>query len=222
MELYPYLLTYGGPQLFVLLVLFVVTPVIYRRYLKVRARRFRIMWLAGLWFGAVVIAYGDVFLIAWQAERLCREDAGLKVYRTLHAEGVLGGVSLRDLQDIGIKYVEWRTPMGRPTKRESYENGEYKYERINDFKSQVELAWQDLPRSNSIVESKTLLKERSSGNVLGEIIAFEFYPGWLDSRLLGLVGLSWAPPRCDDDYPPRQEKRIYYTNDLIRKTINPK
>lgn len=222
MDIYPYLLTYGGPQLFVLVVIFFVTPMVYRRFWRQWPPGKRYLSVAGLWFGAIVVAYGDVFLIGLEARRLCRDEAGMRVYRTIQAEGILGGGSVRDLVGMGIKFVERDTPMGRPIERVRYENGEYKREELTEFLSEVEFEMRSIRRSRWVVESRDLLIERSNGAVLSEIVAFKFYPAWLDSWLLKVLGFSWAPPRCDDDYPPRQEKRTHYISELMRKTLNTK
>ena len=220
MNIYPYMFTYGGPQLFVLFVIFVLTPIAYRVFLKLRPLRVQITAVLGFWIAAVIVAYGDVFLIAMEAKRLCGEEAGMKIYRTIKAEGILGYVSVRDHQDHGIKYVESATSSGRPLLRESIENGEYKEERIDVFTSQVQLARNETRLSVGSVRVQDLLIERSTGSMLAEIIAFEFYPGWIDSRLLGLLGFSWTPPRCDDDNVPKQGQRRHHISEFIRKTIN--
>ena len=220
MNIYLYMFTYGGPQLFVLLVIFVLTPIGYRKFLKKRPMRVRIISVLGIWVGTVIVAYGDVFVIALEAKRLCGDEAGMKVYRTIQADGILGYVSVRDHQGHGIKYVESATSSGRPLLRESIENGEYTEERIDTFTSQVQLARNETRRTIGIVRVQDLLIERSTGSMLAEIIAFEFYPGWIDSRLLGLLGFSWTPPRCDDDYVPRQGHRRHHISEFIRRTIN--
>ena len=220
MNIYPYMFTYGGPQLFVLFVIFVLTPIAYRLFLKLWPLRMRVTSVLGFWLVAVIVAYGDVFLIAMEAKRLCGEEAGMKIYRTMETEGILGYSSARDLQDHGIKYVESATSAGRPFLRTSIENGEYKEERINRFASQVELKGEEVPLSSSIVRQRNLLIERSNGSVLSEVVAFKFYPGWIDRRILGLLGVSWAPPRCDDDYVPKQGYIRNFNSDLVIKTIN--
>lgn len=220
MDIYPYLLTYGGPQLFVLFVIFVISPMISRRFFRQWPARRRYLSIAGVWLAAIVIAYGDVYLIALEARRLCRDEAGMKVYRTIQAEGILGAASVRDVKDIGIKFVEWKTRMGRPIARERYESGEYRREKFVEFLSQVEFTSREMRRSPWVVESKDLLIDRRDNSILSEIIAFKFYPAWLDTLLLKSLGLSWAPPRCDDDYAPRQEARTHQTLELMQITLN--
>jgi hypothetical protein len=66
-----------------------------------------------------------------------------------------------------------------------------------------------------------IIRDRLTGNVLGEIVSFAIYPGWIDRRLLGFVGFAWAPRVCDGEFVPAQEKLKYLQSDLVKAVIKP-
>jgi hypothetical protein len=73
-----------------------------------------------------------------------------------------------------------------------------------------------------LTRDKYMIRDRQTGEILGDIVAYYVYPGWLDSRLVGLLGFSWSPPRCDGDYIPKPQKRTLQGSDLIKAVIKPK
>lgn len=220
MDLYPYMLTYGAPQLFVTAILFFGTPLLWRTYLKRYQLKRKILGILALWAGGIVVAYGDIFIIAIHARQLCNSEAGLKVYRTAEATGILGYPWLRELEDIGITFVESQLLGIGPKYRIVVLRGRQETFEIAGFISEVEYRTKDTPRGRHITESSERLLRRDNGQLLAEIVAFKFYPGWLDTVLIGLFGLSWAPARCDDAYPPRKGKRTHFSMDLINMTVN--
>ncbi len=217
---YHYMFTYGGPQLFMIIVWFVATPIFYRTFLCSRPVRVRIISVLWLWLAGIVVSYGDVYFVALQAKRLCSEEAGMKIYRTMRADGILGIVGIEDHHERGLKFVE-SSLLGRPTIRTSIENGEYKEVRITQFMSEVEFKREETELSSYVVKVMDILIERATGSLLSEIVAYEFYPAWTDRLLWGTLGFSWSPPRCDDDYVPAQQKRTHHITEFVRKTINP-
>lgn len=220
MDLYPYMLTYGAPQLFVTAILFFGTPLLWGTYLKRHPLKRRLLGVLALWAGGIVVAYGDIFIIAIHARQLCHSEAGLKVYRTAEATGILGYTWLRELEDIGITFVESQLLGIGPKYRKVLKNGRYQTSAIADFSSEVEFQTVETPRTAHIAESSERLVRRNDGLLLAEIVAFSFYPGWLDSMLIRMFGLSWTSARCDDAYPPREGKFIHSADDLIRRTLN--
>lgn len=220
MSIYDYMFTYGGPQLFVLFVVFVLTPLVYRFFLKQRIWRARIVSVVALWIAAVFVAYGDVFLIAREAQRLCGEEAGMRVYRTVETNGIIGPLDIREWEGKGIEYIEWGSQKHKQYFRERMVNGQYVKERVPSFISRYEVVRQEVALRLPIVWERESIVERETGQVLSEIISFSFYPGWLDSRLLGLVGFTWTPPRCDDNHVPEQGVIHHFTSELVGMTVN--
>ncbi|MGH8120044.1 MAG: hypothetical protein ACRESK_05445, partial [Gammaproteobacteria bacterium] len=100
------MITYGGPELLLLLVVFIVTPVLYRIYLHKLERKERIISISIFWLIIFLIGYTDVIYISLKARKLCREEAGLHVYKTVAAEGFLGDISIDYWAKYGFRYVE--------------------------------------------------------------------------------------------------------------------
>lgn len=220
MNVYHYMFTYGGPQLFVLFVLFVVTPIVLRAFLRNRPWRVRLKYLAALWMVSILIAYGDVFVIAVEAKRLCSKEAGMRIFSTAETDGIAGLLGIQDVYKFGFDYVERPAPGSKKIfLRERLINGKIVSEQVTELISKYELFSERTALTLPIVKEREAIRERETGRVLGEIIAFKFYPGWLDARLLGLLGFSWSPPRCDDDYSPGLGKRIHYSSDVITKVL---
>ena len=82
-----YMITYGGPELFMAFVVIIITPFIYWLVLKRSKLAVKITSILLVWVVAIFIAYWDVYQISKEAERLCRKEAGLHVvaqyFRTL-------------------------------------------------------------------------------------------------------------------------------------------
>ncbi|MCC7123275.1 MAG: hypothetical protein IT178_00390, partial [Acidobacteria bacterium] len=81
--IWDYVVTYGGPSLFMTAVFVFVMPLVWFKLARPRFRRWpsRLAVMLGAWLIAWFIAYGDVLMIAREAKRVCEAEAGLKVYR---------------------------------------------------------------------------------------------------------------------------------------------
>jgi hypothetical protein len=132
-----YLITYGGPEILVAVVVLLITPLAYFAILRRVAVWVRISAIALLWGGTIHLAYWDVYQIAKEAERLCREEAGLHVYRTVEAEGLLGLSSIEYWAQFGLKYVEF--DFGREKFRYTLAGGRVEKTPVNEFRSRYEL-----------------------------------------------------------------------------------
>ena len=213
------MISYGGPELLLLFVVFIVTPIAYRKYLKRLERKKRIICISALWAITFLIGYTDVIIISLKARKLCREEAGLHVYKTVEAEGFLGATDIEYWSQLGFKYVE-HDFLGKKT-RYSMLNGRVVKEELNTLLSKYEFVTTleviDAPFNRGI----KMIKDRVTNEVLGEIVSFAIYPGWLDSRLLGLLGFTWSPAGCDGDYFPRPQKATLNVTDLITAVIVP-
>ncbi len=216
-----YMITYGGPELFVGFVVVVITPIIYWLILKRFKLVIKIISILCVWFIAVFIAYWDVYQISKEAERLCQEEAGLHVYKTVEADGLAGVFELEDWIEYGFTYVENETIMGGK-KRYTLHDDLIVEEKVNSFISDYEYVKNIEVLEMPFNRSRKIIQDRTSGEVLGEIVSFAVYPGWLDSRLLGFMGFTWSPVGCDGDYLPQHQKITLYYDDLIKAVIKPK
>ena len=101
------MISYGGPELLLLFVVFIVTPIAYRKYLKRLERKKRIICISALWAITFLIGYTDVIYISLKARMLCREEAGLHVYKTFKTDRVYADITQAEKWlSIGFNYVE--------------------------------------------------------------------------------------------------------------------
>ena len=214
------MITYGGPELFVGLIVFVVTPVIYILLLKRFSRSIRVASIAVIWAVGTLVAYGDVHKISKEGRRLCRQEAGLKTYRTVEATGVLGPTDIEYWADYGFEYVEGLYK-GEKT-RFTVNNGVVERRSIPEFKSRYQIDTDAQVYKDHFEKITVRIVDRKTGDVLGEIVSFKIYPGWLDKLYLGSTGFSWIPARCDGDYVPERGKGTLQTRDLIRAVVKAK
>lgn len=216
-----YMITYGGPELFMVFIIVIVTPFLYWLILKRFKLVVKIISVLSLWIFAVFISYWDVYQIAKKAERLCRDEAGMHVYKTVEAEGFLGyATDIEQWSEYGFSYVEGRYKNKKT--RLSIKDGEVIRETVPKYISLYQYTGDSEVLEEPFVKTKDLIKVRKTNEILGEVIAFKVYPGWLDSRLLGILGFSWTPPRCDGNYKPEPGKSTIYLRDFIKAVLKPK
>jgi hypothetical protein len=220
-SVFMYMHTYGGPELFMLFVVFVVTPFVFVVYLRPYGVAARLVTIAILWVGAFIAAYWDVYRIAREARRLCNTEAGMYVHRTVEAEGFMGVSDIEHWAEKGFRFVEMEFA-GQQRYRYALVGGEVVKEHVDELRSRYEYTTDSTVLEMPFVRTRDLIRDRSTGEVLGEVVAFKKYPGWLDSRFVGLLGFSWTPPRCDDDYPPEPGKRTHHIRQFIDAVIKSK
>ncbi len=216
-----YMITYGGPELFMAFVVIIITPFIYWLILKRFKLAVKITSILLVWVVAMFIAYWDVYQISKEAERLCREEAGLHVYKTVEAEGLVGLSSIDYWSQYGFEYLEKESIGGQKT-RFMLVDGEVVFEEVEDFLSRYEFFTKLEVIEKPFNRGRKIIKDRQTGEVLGEIVSFAVYPGWLDSRLLGILSFSWSPAGCDGDYAPEPQKSTLYIDDLVGAVIKSK
>jgi hypothetical protein len=216
-----YMITYGGPELFVGFVVILITPLLYWLILKRFNLTVKMTGIASIWITAIFVAYWDVYQISKEAERLCREEAGLHVYKAVEAEGFLGATGIEYWSEYGFQYIENETIMGGK-KRYTLQNGEVVKENVKKFISRYENSKDMKTLLRYFNRHRKIIRDRKTGELLGEIVSFAVYPGWLDSRLIGLLGFSWSPKACDGDHPPARGKLRFSYIDLVEAVIKPK
>ena len=216
-----YMITYGGPELFMAFVVIFITPFFYWLILKRFKLTIKITGILMLWVVAIFIAYWDVYRIAKEAERLCREEAGLHVYKTVEAEGFLGASSIDYWSEYGFRYLEMEFVGGKKA-RYTLAGGKVAKENVEKLLSRYEYVTDLEVLERPFNRQRQMIRDRQTGEILGEIIAYAVYPGWLDSRLLGFLGFSWSPKACDEDYVPERGKLRYSYRDLVKAVIKQK
>ena len=200
--------------------LFVITPIIYWLILKNFKWFIKITSITLLWITTILISYWDVYQISIESERLCKEEAGLHVYETVEVEGFLGPINIEYWTEYGFKYVEGAYK-GNKT-RSTFREGEVVREIIQEYTSRYQVKTKTDTLKSHFVKRKKMIVDRQTNEILGDLVSFAVYPGWLDSRLLGLIGFTWSPARCDGDYPPESQKITIYPRELIKAVFETK
>ena len=184
----------------------------------------RLLWPVVVPLGLVLVTlpFWDVYMIGRDADRLCSEQAGLHVYKTVKTEGIAAYNSKYWL-DRGFKYVE-HAGVG-PNKyyrkyRDVFENGEIVSNEISEFTIQFDSKTADNHKviTKSISRSSAQVFNRGSGEVLSEWTTFNIHPGLFDGVLLKFVGSGPVIWHCG--YKSSDGKEISISN-LVQATIKP-
>lgn len=215
----PYVVDFGGPSLVLTLCLLIGLPLVYRYGLKQRVRRWpqRVLALAAVWGGCWLAVYGDVLWNAHEARRLCQAEGGLKVYRQDEAAGFIGDVDLPPWAAAGFRFVERQTD---GYTREEMVDGKPVRRAVEGLASRHQLAEISARISPVFRRLSLQMQDRESGEVLGEVVRFELYPGWVDRRLMGVFG---APvlPFCVGATVGRPNDFPFMADPLIAATLRP-
>lgn len=217
-----YVVTYGGPSIFMTAVFVVVLPLVYFKFARPRYPRWpaRLAVLLGVWLCAFVIAYGDVFLIARDAQRLCEQEAGLKVYRTVEAEGFAGVSSLSVWSKRGFQFVETIKSNGSSI-QSRIEDGRTTSVALSRAQSRYEYDLVFDKHTSRIDRQVDLVRDRSDFSVLGEIVIFRPSLGWADAIFAKYAGASWSPLLCEGPKMIKPHERTTNFEQLIVATILP-
>ena len=204
LTLWNYFFPYFGSLVLMVLLLIIIVPLVYgtviaRRWLSIRARVTATVALCGL---CGLIVYGDVLVIAINAQRLCHEETGTKVFKVVETDGFFGGVGMVGWSAYGFKYVEYQS-VG--FSRLTMVAGKEVRERIDAPTSRYEFARESKVAAYGVERDTELIRDRTSREILGEQSSFAIYPGWADGIFLGVTGFTFTPPRCR---APNQDPHI--------------
>ena len=108
LPLWNYIFSNLGTLTVMVFLLVIIVPLLYRQVITKRwqSTRGRLTATAALCGLCWLIAYGDVLVIAVNAQRLCHEQTGTKVFRVVETDGFLRGVGMVGWSSYGFKYVE--------------------------------------------------------------------------------------------------------------------
>lgn len=179
-----------------------------------------------------VAGNADMIYLSWQARRLCATDSGLHVYRTAQTDGFLGDSAIDHWSDYGFEYVEKIKPRrdGKPpVVRYVMTDGEVSWERFPTLRSRYQYRGPQMRRASYQVERRSrTVEDRTTGELLGELVSFAVYPGWFDRRVLALLPGTWHPWTCGEaapdgagSYDRFRDMRLYSHIDLIEATLKP-
>jgi hypothetical protein len=164
----------------------------------------------------------DIVSIGIEANQLCKQT-GLRIYRTVEADGFLGDSSIEIWSRLGYRYVE----SGGADKKSLYtmRDGKVVHQRIQGFSSR----YQSKTGDNHVVIGKHFSRsshqvvDRQTDEVLGELVVVSIYPGWLDNIVIGLTGTGsgFSPWKCGDKPPAGSDILRFGGSDVVRATLQP-
>lgn len=175
---------------------------LWRKLPQRRSIRFAITTVVAL--AASAVPLWDVAITSVQMARLC-PGAGLKVYRTVEADGYLANFGYgEEVLKAGFSYFEKKV---HPGKISVYErrNGKISEQSINPKtttytpKSRYEYQYDSgsaLKGALHIAVRRSMTKDRTSGELLGEELTYTAFPGWVDRHTVQLLGnFVWPCPQ---------------------------
>jgi hypothetical protein len=207
-----------GQAAYVVVYLPLVFGVLWLLYKKVK-----LAWPPIVVLALVLLAlpFWDVYMIGRYAERLCREQGGLRVYRTVEVEGFLGGGSVERWTQYGFSYVESGGSKNRKF-REFIRDGKVITEEVTEYISLYQLAGENHTAVNKYISrSSNQIISRADGEVLGELVYFSIYPGYFDGFFLRLVSSGPTVWICGKEPPSGRKDRLGY-GDVVMAVLKPK
>ena len=221
--LWDYAVSYGGPSLFMTAVFLTVMPLVWFKFARPRLRRWpsRLAVMLSVWMFAWFIAYGDVLLIAREAKRVCEAEAGLRVYRTVEADGFAGSNDIRKWAARGFRYVE---ELNEGTNSTLYKlvDGNLSVSISEKAISTHEYITVSSVQPYQIVRRAELVRSIQSREVLGERVMFAIPVGWLDRMVTDGLGFRRQPVWCVDKGVVTSQTSNYLYSEVIEKTLKPK
>jgi len=221
-NVWDYVVTYGGPSLFMTAVFLFVMPIVWFKLARPRFKRWpsRLAVMLAVWMTAWFIAYGDVLMIAREAKRVCETEAGLKIYSTARVRGFAGMTGIREWASKGYAYVEYVDVTGKSTiyrMVDGIPTESPSDKRISDFEyfgGVDEMA-------GKLVVNREQVRRREGGDVLGEIRTYWPMIGWVDAFLGQYLGLNPNPAMCEGVGMKDPTERTISYSELIGATLIP-
>ncbi|MCB1860089.1 MAG: hypothetical protein KDI63_17600 [Gammaproteobacteria bacterium] len=164
-------------------------------------------WVLALLLGAGLSwPFWDVYQIGREVTRLCQAEGGLHIYRTAETDGFLGAADITYWSKFGFSYVEQSYSYGSEVIRYTLQNGMPIHEKVAGIKSRYELLSTKYIENSYVERHIDLVRDRATGEVLGELKFFRVAPGKFDNFVYGVTGLTFTPWFCGNRDPSRQGK----------------
>ena len=194
---------------------------------KIRAKLIRWPVLVILVTALITAPLWQALSISYQAEKLCKEQGGMHVYKIVETEGFIGGL-IQDWSKYGFKFTEGTD--GKNKYRWSITNYNVNKENIQTYQSHYEvIAKEKLSHINRYIK-RTIYQviDNSNEEILGEFIYLSIYPSEFDAFSLSLLPVEnslWIcgieAPQGKGSYSSEDNKYIYHTSDLIKAVLKP-
>lgn len=214
-----FVVNFGGPSLVLTLCLLVVLPLVYWFGLRRRVQGWprRVVVLVALWGACWLAVHGDVLWNARAARERCLAEGGLKVYRQVEAEGFIGQVDLPPWAAAGFGFIEHEADA---YSREEMVDGKARVRPVESPRALYRLTETSARVSPVLNRISLQMQDRLSGEVLGEVVRFELYPGWVDRQLMASLG-GPVLPFCVGPKVGRFNDFPFMEDPLIAATLRP-
>ncbi|MBM9617026.1 hypothetical protein JWJ90_22460 [Desulfobulbus rhabdoformis] len=167
------------------------------------------------------ILHWDIIVAGHQVSKMCREQGGMHIYKTVAADGMAGMSGIRGWSEYGFSYVEYVDSRGDVI-RSTIINGEIVKERVDKITSQY--IFKSKRENIAKIVDKSFIKkitlsvmDRDDGNVLGELIYFTIHQGWADHWVPG----EYKPWKCCNK-GMRNGRSVFLTGSgLIKEVVKP-
>ena len=157
----------------------------------------------------LTIPLWDVLVTAVRAKPLCEKEAGIKVFKTVQADGIRNGDPTPELIAHGIRFTEFGS--GKDKRREMLEDGRIIQTQIEEFATRFSMGYlDDTVVSRAISRRGYTVADTTNNEVLSQQVFFSVHRGWFETVVSGLLGLETNPWICGDTDSYR----------LVLKTIN--
>lgn len=228
MEILGYKLYMSGFTLFLMIPFLFWVWVMFIRWRQVRdnselepVQRKRMKRAAIVSLIAFVVMHVDILFISYKANKICKEQGGMHIYKTAEAEGFIGGVDIEYWSTQGFKYVEYK----RRKKKYRYvmENGKPKKFEVDKFLSRYKEIGESKILADYLEKTRYAMIDRETNEILSDLTYFSVYPGWVDGYYYGTSLAAFTPWFCGDK-PPASTGRVnrWTISDLIEQTLMPK
>jgi len=174
--------------------------------------------------GIEIYLFKDVYWIGQEAKRLCDEEGGLHVYKTVEVNGFAGTSSIEYWSKQGFEFVEHGSPQGKLYKL-TMENGHVNKQEINIYSNPYHINTREDEILNRYMgKSEYVVSNRKTGEILGKLVKIFIYPGKIDAYLWGKTGFTFIPWVCGGEFIDNDsKKKVKLTSsDLILATLKPK
>ena len=168
--------------------------------------------------GIFGIVYWDIIIAGNQVSKMCHEQGGMHIYKTVEADGMAGLFDIQYWSEYGFSYVEYVDSRDEII-RSTLINGKVVKEKVNEISSQY---IRQTKRENvaRLVDKSFIIKiahsvvDRSNGDTLGELVYFTIDQGWADHWVPGEY-TPWTS--CNKEM--RNGKNFFFTVDTLVKDV---
>ncbi|MCB1748124.1 MAG: hypothetical protein H6977_05710 [Gammaproteobacteria bacterium] len=178
---------------------------------------------AWLLAACVLVVYGDEFVIAREAQKLCVSEAGLRVYETVQVDGFINPFgSGKETIEQGFQFMEKRSGFHRWI-HISKIGGEVVVKTIEHPESIYEVVTRGQGATSRCCYRNTLeIRERTTGKLKGSYYTYTIKRGWI--RSISPVSGRPMSYRCTGPSAPTLHTQPAYqaTDELISHVLSPR